>query len=44
MKFISPLGGIQQTGASETAARGVVLFAFCQLLQALRYTNVLHDR
>jgi len=43
MKLTSPLGGIQQAGASKTAAKSVTpCFAFGYSLQALRYTFVFH--
>jgi len=41
MKLASPLGGTQQTGALETAAKSVTP-CFGYRLQALRHTFVFH--
>jgi len=45
MKFIPPLGRIQQVGAPETAAKSVALcFTFGYGLQGLRHKFVCHNR
>jgi len=44
MKFIPPLGRIQQVGAPETAAKSVALcFTFGYELQGLRHKFVCHN-